>query len=124
MSSMKLKCIPILALLSLMASGAMPALARTCEDLARIALPGATITTAQSVPAGTFTPPEGKAIEHLPAFCRVAGVIKPTGDSQIQFEVWMPTAGWNGKFQGIGNGGFAGPIGFSSIGRARSHGSA
>ena len=54
MSSMKLNNIPILAL-SLMASGAMPALARTCEDLARIALPGATITTAQSVPAGTFT---------------------------------------------------------------------
>jgi hypothetical protein len=36
---------------------AVPALARTCEDLSRIALPGATITTAQSVPAGTFTPP-------------------------------------------------------------------
>jgi len=118
---MKLKCIPILAL-SLMASGAVSALARTCEDLARIALPGATITTAQSVPAGTFTPPEGKAIEHLPAFCRVAGVIKPTSDSQIQFEVWMPSSGWNGKFQGIGNGGFAGSIGFSSMGGAVSHG--
>ena len=39
----------------------VPVMARTCEDLARIALPGATITTAQSVPAGTFTPPEGKA---------------------------------------------------------------
>ena len=101
---------------------AVPAMARTCEDLARIALPGATITTAQSVPAGTFTPPEGKPIEKLPAFCRVAGVIKPTNDSQIQFEVWMPSSGWNGKFQGIGNGGFAGSISFSAMGGAVSHG--
>lgn len=101
---------------------AVPALARTCEDLARMALPGATITMAQSVPAGTFTPPEGKALEKLPAFCRVAGVIKPANDSQIQFEVWMPSSGWNGKFQGIGNGGYGGSIGFSAMGGAVSHG--
>jgi feruloyl esterase len=43
----------------------------------------------------------------------VAGVIKPTSDSEIKFEVWMPTANWNGKFQGIGNGGFAGSISYA-----------
>jgi len=68
--------------------------------------------SAQTVAAGAFTPPTGSAapFKELPAFCRVTGVIKPTTDSNIRFEVWMPSTGWNGKFQGIGNGGFAGTI--------------
>ena len=53
---------------------------------------------------------------------RVAATLKPSSDSNIQFEVWMPSAGWNGKFQGIGNGGFAGTISFSGLGTALSHG--
>ncbi|MGH9398183.1 MAG: tannase/feruloyl esterase family alpha/beta hydrolase [Terriglobia bacterium] len=40
----------------------------------------------------------------------MAGVIKPTADSDIKFEVWMPVSGWNKRFQGVGNGGFAGSI--------------
>jgi feruloyl esterase len=46
----------------------------------------------------------------LPAFRRVIGVIKPTSDSDIKFEVWLPIEGWNGNFRGVGNGGFAGSI--------------
>lgn len=94
---------------------ALPALAGTCESLSHAALPGTTITTAQSIPAGTFTPPYGNALDKLPAFCRVAGVIKPASDSYIRFEVWMPASGWNGRFLGVGNGGFAGSIGFNSM---------
>ena len=101
---------------------AAPVGARTCEDLARMALGDTTITKAESVPAGTFTPPEGKPIEKLPAFCRVAGVIKPSSDSQIEFEVWMPSSGWNGKFQDMGNGGYAGSISYGGLGIAVSHG--
>jgi len=62
--------------------------------------------------SGTFTPPDGKPLEGLPTFCRGVGVIRPTSDSHIEFEVWLPVSGWNGKFQGIGNGGFAGAISF------------
>ncbi len=58
----------------------------------------------------------------MPAFCRVAGTIAPTSDSNIAFEVWMPSSGWNGKFQGIGNGGFAGAIGYGALGDAVQHG--
>jgi Tannase and feruloyl esterase len=89
--------------------------AATCEGLADLKLPNTTITTAQSVAAGAFTPVTGLATPYkeLPAFCRVAGVIKPTSDSEIKFEVWMPIANWNGKFQGIGNGGFAGSISYA-----------
>jgi feruloyl esterase len=95
---------------------ALPAAAATCESLTGAALPDTSITIAQSVPAGAFTPPYGSAIDKLPAFCRVAGVIEPTRDSYIRFEVWMPATGWNGKFLGVGNGGFAGSIGFGSMG--------
>ena len=88
--------------------------AQTCEKLADLKLANTTITAAQSVAAGAFTPPTGSAAPYkaLPAFCRVTGVIKPTSDSDIRFEVWMPSVGWNGKFQGIGNGGFAGSISY------------
>jgi feruloyl esterase len=53
-----------------------------------------------------------------PAFCRVAGIITPSSDSQIHFEVWMPETGWNGKFRGTGNGGFAGSINYSEMAAA------
>jgi Tannase and feruloyl esterase len=46
----------------------------------------------------------------VPAFCRVRGEIKPSPDSHITFEVWMPAAQWNGKFEQLGNGGLAGSI--------------
>ena len=37
-------------------------------------------------------------------------VLKPTSDSLINMELWLPTQNWNGKFMGVGNGGFAGSI--------------
>jgi feruloyl esterase len=85
---------------------------QSCGSLASLELPHTTITKAQSVPAGPFDLPNPMGPQsrkiNLPAFCRVAGEIKPASDSDIQFEVWMPTDGWNGKFDGTGNGGFAG----------------
>src|SRR5919198_1134824 len=51
----------------------------------------------------------------LPVFCRVAGSIAPTPDSDIRFEVWMPLANWNGKFAGVGNGGWAGVISYGPL---------
>lgn len=110
------------ALLSFLAAGAWPLCGASCEDLAKLALPDTTIHIAQAVPAGSFTPPGGQAIANLPAFCRVAGVLKPTSDSDIQFEVWMPASGWNGKFEGVGNGGFAGSITFAGLADAVRHG--
>jgi hypothetical protein len=42
-------------------------------------------------------------------FCRVRGLVRPTSDSDIRFEVWLPpAASWNGKYEGVGNGGNAG----------------
>ncbi|HUE04612.1 MAG TPA: tannase/feruloyl esterase family alpha/beta hydrolase [Bryobacteraceae bacterium] len=89
--------------------------AQTCESLAKLELPDTSITRAESVAAGSYTPPVGKAVPNMPAFCLVAGTIKSSPDSNIYFEVWLPAANWNGKFQGAGNGGFAGSIGYDQL---------
>jgi hypothetical protein len=102
-----------------------PANAAECERLAGLKLAHTEITVAQSVAAGAFKLPEGAgmggppappdAYAHLPAFCRVAGTLRPTGDSDIRFEVWLPTSHWNGKFVGVGNGVWAGSITYFSM---------
>lgn len=109
-------------LFTVLAAGS--ARAATCEAMAELKLPNTTITTAQSVAAGAYAPSAGSAAPYkdLPAFCRVAGVIKPTSDSEIKFEVWLPAANWNGKFHGIGNGGFAGSISYTGLAGALARG--
>lgn len=85
----------------------------SCQRLSDLKLRNTTITLAESMHAGPFKPTRsfGKPID-LPAFCRVAGVIKPPGGSSIRFEVWLPTSGWDGRFEQIGNGGYAGGIAY------------
>ena len=90
--------------------------AAPCESLAGLALPYTTISVAQSVTAGTFTLPGSPPIANLPAFCRVAGIIKPTSDSNIKFEVWMPSSSWNGKYLQVGNGAFGGQFSYVATG--------
>ncbi len=105
--------------LALLASGA--ARAGDCAGLKDKAPPDAEITAAALQPAGPFViPPElGPArTVQLPAFCRVQGVLHPTSDSHIAFEAWLPAEGWNGRFQGVGNGGFAGSIGYAGLAAA------
>ena len=106
--------------------------APSCEALAKLALPQAKITSAESVAAGALilpgvgNSPQAAAanafFKSLPAFCRVAVVSTPTSDSVIKIEVWLPSAGWNGKFQGQGNGGFAGTIDYRSMATAITQG--
>ena len=104
---------------------------QSCEQLAQLALPNTKITSAQTVAAGGFTPPTAMApwmagdpnfYKGLPPFCRVTAVAKPTPDSDIKIEVWMPSSGWNGKFRGQGNGGFAGEIDYRVLALAVAQG--
>ena len=114
----------------LLASSAVACAQEACEKLAAARVSGATITLAQTVAAGTFVGPpapfSGRDMsafyKNLPAFCRVVAEAKPTADSDINLEVWLPVSGWNGKLQGIGNGGFAGLIDYEQIGDAMSKG--
>ena len=101
---------------------AAPAFAASCESLASLSLPDTTINSAQVVPAGQFTPPgaaakgKGASIyKELPEFCRVAATLKPSSDSDIKIEVWLPVSNWNRKLQAVGNGGWAGVISYSAL---------
>src|SRR5439155_26348859 len=79
------------------------------------------IKSATSMPAGPFSPPGAAASAAplvLPAFCRVVVTTAPA----VNFEVWMPSQNWNGKFQGVGNGGTAGIIGYNAMATALNRG--
>jgi feruloyl esterase len=90
--------------------------ATTCENLASLSLPDTTITMASSVAPGAFTPPSSaRALKDLPAFCRVTATLKPSPDSDIKVEIWLPASGWNRKFQAVGNGGWAGVISYPAL---------
>ena len=88
--------------------------AATCEGLSSLALPNTTITMAQPVAAGSFVAPgrgggPGQPLTDLPAFCRVQATLRPSSDSDIRMELWLPAASaWNGKLRGTGNGGLGG----------------
>ena len=108
--------------------------ATSCEGLQKLSLPDTTITLARVVPAGSIwelpgngPPPAGIPIATAPAsgapgyypperpisvaaHCRVEAVIRPTKDSEIGMQVWLPTSNWNGKFLMVGNGGWAGSL--------------
>jgi feruloyl esterase len=104
------------------AGACVSALASPCESLVTLKLGGATITTAESV-AGSFTPPsESTPLRGLPRFCRVAAVLEPSSDSHIEFELWMPSSGWKGKFYGAGSGAYSGSIHYQDLAVAVRHG--
>src|SRR5262249_21170234 len=44
--------------------------------------------------------------------------LRPTSDSEIKIEVWMPAAGWNGSLESVGNGAWAGTIGYGAMATA------
>jgi len=101
-----------------------------CERLSAVKISNATITSAQMFTAGTYNgaPAPFSRVDvsalykSMPAFCRVAVTAKPSADSDIKIQVWLPGSGWNGKLLGIGNGGFAGLIDEMQMADAVKHG--
>jgi feruloyl esterase len=99
--------------------------AATCESLTSLSIPNTTITMAQTVAAGAFTQPgrggragDGGAFAALTSFCRVAVTLKPTPQSDIKAEVWLPSTGWNGTLQVVGNGAWAGSVSYAAMATA------
>ena len=90
---------------------------RTCENLTTLKLPHATIVSAKTMKAGptAMTTFLGQMTLDVPARCEVRGISRPSSDSEIGFEVWLPLNGWNGKYQQKGNGGFAGAVNRPSL---------
>src|SRR6516164_7198019 len=97
--------------------------AASCESLKSLSLENSTITSSETVAAGQFSLPatgrgaaqQNAAFKQLPSFCRVAASLKPSSDSDIKIEVWLPVSNWNGKYQAVGNGGWAGVIRYSAL---------
>jgi feruloyl esterase len=113
-----------------------------CDHLKSLSIPGVEFTAVETVAAGLYTPPTGAGRgaggpaalnnapapgqparpaptpQMLPAHCRVAATLRPSADSDIKMELWMPVENWNGKFEMVGNGGWAGIISFPQMGAA------
>ena len=107
--------------------GASRADGATCAELSKLALPDTTVTSSDLVAPGAFKAPTGNAAAQaayarLPEFCRVTATIRPTRDSDIKVEVWLPASNWNGKFQAVGNYNWAGIIVYSSLAGALAEG--
>jgi feruloyl esterase len=99
-----------------------------CAALRGVSLPDATITAARAYSAGEFELPENggsawppgmgpgnDAPSPMPAMCRVSLTLRPSEDSDIRMEAWLPLAGWNGKFVGVANFGTGGSIQYQSM---------
>lgn len=126
----------LLASVALAAGTARAESPSACAALANLKLANTTITSAAIVPAGplsqvTIGDPyaaEGttsplptcsspNASPQLPSFCRVtAGISSPGAAEPINIEVWLPLQNWNGKFEAMGNHGFAGEIEYADMG--------
>ncbi len=104
----------------------MHAAPATCESLVSLQVRNGKVTSAVEVAQGAFKPPAPgtlgaaavRAYAATPAFCRVTATLTPTSDSDIKVEVWLPKAGWNGKLQAVGNGGWAGTISYTALAAA------
>lgn len=93
-----------------------------CEQLTSLKLAGAAITLAESITAGALAnpgAPPAAAAQTLPGYCRVAATLKPSLDSDIKMEIWLPAGvAWNGKFEAIGGGGWVGAISYPGMATA------
>jgi feruloyl esterase len=143
-------------LVALALSATLASSPASCEALKTLSLPNTTILSAEMVAVGPYTapnpfgapaaaagrrgaPPENAAPAGrgggrgaaaaplmLPAHCRINAILRPSSDSEIEMEAWLPAAdgsggagpGWNGKFQFVGGGGWAGNISFPAMASA------
>ena len=129
-----------------------------CGKLTALSLPGATITSAERVPAGAFVVPSNPAgrggggssalagtlgavpdvpgrvtantaglglgynggrgipaYSTLPAFCRVTATLRPSAQSDVRMEAWLPVDRWNGLFRGTSPNGLGGVINYNAM---------
>ncbi|KEP49446.1 putative feruloyl esterase B, partial [Rhizoctonia solani 123E] len=86
-------------------------------DSAPALIPGLRPYVAQTYPAGSsFSLGNTTTFSDLSEFCRFGAQYNTSTNSQIQFEVWLPTAdNWNGRFAHAGNGGDLGSISYQEM---------
>src|SRR5437899_2299016 len=89
--------------------------AASCDAIKQLAIEHTAIDAAEPIPAGVYKVPGATEIKDVPAFCRVHGAISPVPGSHIGFELWLPDAGWNGKLEMFGNGGYSSKIAYGNL---------
>jgi hypothetical protein len=104
------------------ASAAEAPSAHRCADMARLHVPHATVTSATVNTTGAFTIPPGQGglgegkpgdvIDALPAYCDVE-----ITQGRVGIGLWLPLD-WNGRFEGVGGGGFVSGISWRAMGDA------
>jgi len=84
-----------------------------CASLAAVTTEDSTVTSATVVAAGTSISGSVVPVE----LCRVQGVARPSSDSEIKWEVWLPqtAAEWTGRMKVNGTGGYAGAIPYARL---------
>lgn len=83
---------------------------RSCDmaSFSGLALAGASVESVMPIAANSYQPPGQNApLADVPAFCLVKGSARPSSDSLVNFELWVPATGWNGKLVVTGNGGYS-----------------
>ena len=87
--------------------------ASDCAGLTALKPEATTITSATLVGAPSSV---GGARTSSP-FCRVEGIARPSSDSEIKFEVWLPPSAdrWTGRLKVNGTGGFAGGVPYARL---------
>jgi feruloyl esterase len=126
-SSVAMMARPIVRTLVASAACAAVALTASAQDSKRCAsmtsrhVANATIASATEISPGSFSA-DGASVTVAAAACRVALTLRPSADSDIKVEVWLPLRGWNGKLQAVGNGAFNGSIAYPAMADALSRG--
>jgi feruloyl esterase len=83
-----------------------------CAGLTAIKPEATTMTSATSIVAPSSVGGSRVAVP----FCRVEGVARPSSDSEIRFEVWLPSADkWTGRLKVDGTGGYAGGVPYALL---------
>ena len=82
---------------------------------ATLNLASVTVTSATMVTSGSYTPPGTTTpITGLPSFCAAALTQTDSAGNAIEMAVWLPAA-WNGRFQGVGGGGYSCGISYPAL---------
>ncbi|HNP34802.1 MAG TPA: tannase/feruloyl esterase family alpha/beta hydrolase [Woeseiaceae bacterium] len=95
-----------------------PTFSARCSALTDLALEAGKIVAANWTEESPFSDlsddPNGPTTP-IPAHCTVRAKMTPTSNSDINIEIWLPADGWNGRFLGVGNGGYAGDLNVSHM---------
>src|SRR5436190_20876239 len=97
----------------LASASAVAQAALSCAQLTSVTSEASSITAAALVPANTTV----NGVTPTVPFCRAQGTARPSGDSEIKFEVWLPAtaAAWSGRFKQNGTGGYAGATPYARL---------